>query len=203
MLPPTASSPSPASPSIVCVDGQLSIKQSKPRKHAPFKGFRRMLSMTKTTLPIDIPRESPFNTPLDRSYQSLSSFSEASRCSSATSLSSCDAFDTGSPPSVPLPADYQRPWQETVAMKRSARAAKLPEAWLIPEHCLPGPEVINVTDWCNTCGFFGREELLITNSTACEIVENIASGHWTSMAVLQAFCHRAAVAQRKLTLQLF
>lgn len=175
------------------VDGQLSIKDRKqPRKS--FKGFRRMLSMTKT-LPIDIPRDSPSNTPLERSYQSLSSFSEASRCSSATSLSSEASYSEPTP--VPLPVEYQRPWQEIVASKRASRAAKLPEAWLIPESCFPGSDVINVSDWCNDCGFFSREELLITNATACEIVENIASGYWTSMAVLQAFCHRATVAQRE------
>lgn len=150
------------------------------------------------TLPIDIPRESPSETPLARSYQTLSSFSEASRCSSATSLSSSEASYSEQTTSVPLPKEYQRPWQEIVADKRASRSAKLPEAWLIPESCFPGPEILNVSEWCNTCGLFSREELIMTNSTACEIVENIASGHWTSMTVLQAFCHRATVAQQVL-----
>ena len=88
-------------------------------------------------------------------------------------------------------------WQITAFLKRQKRAASFPSAWLLPDSALPGPDVVNVADWCSSSDHLTPLEQSITASTACEIVERIASGQWTSLQVVQAFCHRASTAQRK------
>lgn len=88
-------------------------------------------------------------------------------------------------------------WQITAFLKRQQRAAKFPSVWLLPDSALPGPDVVNVVDWCNSSSHLSPLEQCITASTACVIVDRIAKREWTSLQVMQAFCHRASTAQRE------
>lgn len=61
---------------------------------------------------------------------------------------------------------------------------------------MPDVSVRDVQDWPLKTGFFTSEELEITDATASDVVKQIASRTWSSKAVTQAICKRAAVAQQ-------
>jgi amidase len=92
----------------------------------------------------------------------------------------------------------REPWQDIVARKRAQRDAKIPSEWKIPKELLPTAETDFVQDFPATSGFFTERELLITESTASEIVEKIANADYTAVEVIKAVCKRAAVAQQLL-----
>ena len=87
-------------------------------------------------------------------------------------------------------------WEEIGARKRNERTQKIPENWIIPSHLMPGDNVQNVQNWPAASGFFTSEELAITESTASEVVDKIASGVWKARSVTEAVCKRASVAQQ-------
>jgi amidase len=89
-------------------------------------------------------------------------------------------------------------WQEIAAQKRDQRASRIPPEWRIPENLLPPAKAACVQDWPSTSGFFTDRELLISESTASEIVQKIAARQWSSYEVTKAVCKRAAVAQQLL-----
>lgn len=88
------------------------------------------------------------------------------------------------------------PWQDVAARKREERDSKIPPQWRVPKDLLPSAETDFVQDFPARSGFFSESELLITELTASEIVENIAKGEYTAVEVVQAVCKRAAVAQQ-------
>jgi amidase len=87
-------------------------------------------------------------------------------------------------------------WEEIGARKRNERTQKIPENWIIPSHLMPGDNVQDVQNWPAASGFFTSEELAITESTASEVVDKIASGVWKARSVTEAVCKRASVAQQ-------
>ncbi|KAI1879020.1 hypothetical protein JX265_003197 [Neoarthrinium moseri] len=90
----------------------------------------------------------------------------------------------------------REPWQEIAARKQAERVSKLPSEWLIPKPLLPPTEQSFVQDFPTSSGFFTDKELLITESTASEVVGKIATGEWTALEVTKAICKRTAVAQQ-------
>jgi amidase len=86
------------------------------------------------------------------------------------------------------------PWQQIAAQKRNERAQKIPEKWRISPSFKPYEDCEDVQDWPQTSGFFTAQELLITESTATEVVTKIASGEWKAKDVVEAICKRASVA---------
>lgn len=88
------------------------------------------------------------------------------------------------------------PWQQIAAQKRDERAQKIPEKWRIPPSFKPYEDCEDVQDWPETSGFFTAQELIITESTATEVVTKIASGEWKAKDVVEAICKRASVAQQ-------
>ena len=87
-------------------------------------------------------------------------------------------------------------WQDIAAGKKQQRTRKIPKQWTIPIDQLPADKVQDVQDWPHTSGFFTPKELEITECTASEVVQKIATGKWTSLEVMQAICKRASVAQQ-------
>ncbi|KAI9741290.1 MAG: putative amidase [Cirrosporium novae-zelandiae] len=94
--------------------------------------------------------------------------------------------------------DSKPSWQRIGEAKRADRAAKIPTEWIIPTDIIPSKETKDVQDWPKTSGFFTPEELMITESTASEVVSKIARGEWKAQQVLSAVSKRAAVAQQLL-----
>ncbi|KAF2820221.1 amidase [Ophiobolus disseminans] len=87
-------------------------------------------------------------------------------------------------------------WQKIASAKRDALAASIPEEYRVPQQQLPLESQLDVTIWPKESGWFTAEELEITDSTALQILEKIASKSWTSEKVTRAFCKRAAAAQQ-------
>lgn len=81
-----------------------------------------------------------------------------------------------------------RPWEEIAAAKQKQRMERIPKKWIMPTDILPDESAHNVQDWPHSSGFFTDEELVITESTATEVVKNIASGKWKSKEVIEAVC---------------
>jgi amidase len=92
----------------------------------------------------------------------------------------------------------KEPWQDVVARKRAQRESKIPEEWRIPPELLLLAEANNVQNFPAESGMFTARELLITESTASEVVRKIAKAEWTAVEVVKALCKRAAVAQQLL-----
>jgi amidase len=87
-------------------------------------------------------------------------------------------------------------WQDIAAEKKRQRTEKIRKQWTIPAHQLPADKDQDVQDWPHISGFFTPKELEITESTASEVVQKVATGNWTSQEVMQAICKRASVAQQ-------
>jgi amidase len=87
-------------------------------------------------------------------------------------------------------------WRQIATQKREERAHKIPEEWRIPPSFKPFEDCHDVQDWPETSGFFTVQELIITESTASEVVKRIAAGEWRAKDVVEAICKRASVAQQ-------
>ena len=93
-------------------------------------------------------------------------------------------------------ASTRESWQDVAAAKRANILATIPSKWLIPKHLMPSDDVLDVTTFPGSSGFFTKEELEITAASASEIVAQISSKVWTAEAVTLAFCKAASVAHQ-------
>jgi amidase len=87
-------------------------------------------------------------------------------------------------------------WEQIAANKRSALAEQIPLEYRIPSHLFPPHDQLDVTTFPRESGWFDERELEITESSATNILNKIASRSWTSEQVTRAFCKRAAAAQQ-------
>jgi amidase len=90
----------------------------------------------------------------------------------------------------------EKKWEKVASAKREALAASIPHEYRVPQDQLPPESQLDVTTWPKESGWFTAEELEITDSTATQILQKIASKSWSSEAVTRAFCKRAAAAQQ-------
>jgi amidase len=90
----------------------------------------------------------------------------------------------------------QSTWKETVADKRARVQAAIPREWLVAQSDLPGPEVLDVSTFPDTCGRLVDQELTITNSSVEELLPKLASGEWFAVDVTTAFYKRAIIAHQ-------
>lgn len=72
----------------------------------------------------------------------------------------------------------------------------IPAEWRIPDDKLPPPEQLNVTDLPFKTGLLTEKDIVITNTSAIDIVINVAHAVWTAEDVTRAFCKRAAIAHQ-------
>lgn len=83
-------------------------------------------------------------------------------------------------------------WKTLAAEKKSQLEASIPPEWRIKT--LPTGD--SVMSFPGRSGILTLEELNITESPATELVQDLASGKLSSVAVTTAFCKRAALAQQ-------
>lgn len=83
-------------------------------------------------------------------------------------------------------------WEAKAADKKSRITATIPAEWLLKS--LPTED--NVMGVPKSSGIMTVEELAITESTAVDLVSQMAAGELTSVAVTTAFCKRAALAHQ-------
>jgi amidase len=85
-------------------------------------------------------------------------------------------------------------WEEIAADKRARIAASIPPEWRITSL----PSDINVMNYPKASGIMSALELSITESSATDLVAQLAAGELTSVAVTTAFLKRAALAHQLL-----
>ena len=84
-------------------------------------------------------------------------------------------------------------WQERVNAKIAQRDARIPVEWRLRD--VPSPDALpNVLNYIRS--FLSAEELTITESSAVDLVAQLAAGALTAVTVCKAFCHRTALAQQ-------
>lgn len=83
-------------------------------------------------------------------------------------------------------------WEKIAADKRARIEASIPQEWRIKSM----PTEDSVMDFPKTSGIMTAEELTITESSATDLVAQMAAGKLTSVAVTTAFCKRAALAHQ-------
>ncbi|PMD62637.1 amidase [Hyaloscypha bicolor E] len=83
-------------------------------------------------------------------------------------------------------------WEKTAADKKARIAASIPEEWRIKT--LPTED--SVMNFPKVSGIMSLEEIAITESSASDLVAQMAAGKLTSVAVTTAFCKRAALAHQ-------
>lgn len=84
-----------------------------------------------------------------------------------------------------------------IALRR--REAAIPKELLLPESVLKSlPQ--DLTTVPRSSGHFTSEELEIIESNAEDILSNIKTRKWTSLAVTKAFCKASIVAQQLVSL---
>jgi amidase len=83
-------------------------------------------------------------------------------------------------------------WKTLAAEKKSNLEASIPTEWRIKT--LPTDD--SVMSFPGRSEILTREELNITESSATELVQDLASGKLSSVAVTTAFCKRGALAQQ-------
>lgn len=86
-------------------------------------------------------------------------------------------------------------YKDVAAQKQADRDAKL-SRWSLAADGLPPGDVLDVSDFPDRSGHLSPRELEITKSEARCIVERTATGAWTAVEVLTAFCKRTALAQQ-------
>lgn len=83
-------------------------------------------------------------------------------------------------------------WEKTAADKKARITASIPKEWLLKEK----PTEDSVMGYPKKSGIMTAEEIAITESTAVDLVAQMAAGNLTSVAVTTAFCKRAALAHQ-------
>jgi amidase len=89
-------------------------------------------------------------------------------------------------------------WEDIAASKQEALLKSIPTKWIIPTHLIPPESQLDVTTFPAQSGWFTEKELEMTSKSASEVLQNLASGKWTSVEVTSAFCKRAAAAHQLL-----
>ena len=83
-------------------------------------------------------------------------------------------------------------WEQVVEDKRARLEASIPSEWRVKSK----PTEDSVMAYPKQSGIMTPEELSITESSAVDLVAQLASGKLTSVAVTTAFCKRAALAHQ-------
>ncbi len=89
-------------------------------------------------------------------------------------------------------------WEKTASDKKARIAASIPQEWRLKSE----PTEDSVMDYPKKSGIMSDDEIAITESTATELVAQMASGKLTSVAVTTAFCKRAALAHQLVRMNL-
>ncbi|KAF2854988.1 amidase [Plenodomus tracheiphilus IPT5] len=91
-------------------------------------------------------------------------------------------------------------WETLCTSKRSSVFAKIPKSWLLPSSLrstFHEKSTLNVLDIPRKSGILTPEELNLTeNYDATQLVQLMSTGQLSSLAVVTAFCKRAAIAQQ-------
>lgn len=96
--------------------------------------------------------------------------------------------------------DEKRDWKAIAAQKQQDRQARLPVKWLIQAQDLPSKEVLDVMPLIVERKCLNEEELAVTGLSVVDLAAAIKERTYTALAVVEAFAHRASIAQQLVNL---
>ena len=86
-------------------------------------------------------------------------------------------------------------WQKIAHQKRQAVLQLIPTAWTLPIDLPPAEEQRDVTGHIIE-SFLTSQEIIFTQADAVEVTRRTSWGEWKARDVVEAFCHRAALAHQ-------
>lgn len=87
-------------------------------------------------------------------------------------------------------------WKDTIAAENARLDSTIPKEW---RAAAPKDKAFFMS-WPRDSGILTDAELRLTETNAVELVQKLATGEVTSVAVTTAFCKRAALAQQLVSL---
>jgi amidase len=86
-------------------------------------------------------------------------------------------------------------WNTQGEAKRQSVLNLIPDKWRLKDPVPPAAELRDVTgNYIRQ--FLTERETEITETDAVDIVAQTSTGNWTAVEVIEAFCHRAALAHQ-------
>jgi amidase len=83
-------------------------------------------------------------------------------------------------------------WKDTIAAENARLDSTIPKEW---RATVPKDKALFMS-WPRDSGILTDSELRLTETNAVDLVQKLATGEVTSVAVTTAFCKRAALAQQ-------
>jgi amidase len=90
----------------------------------------------------------------------------------------------------------EKDWKSIAQRKQRERLGLLPTKWTIDSSQLPADSTLDVTQLCDTLEWLDKEELAITGLSVVELAAAIRDGKYSSTTVIEAYAHRATIAQQ-------
>jgi amidase len=90
----------------------------------------------------------------------------------------------------------KKDWKAIAAQKQQERQDRLPTRWLIQDEDLPSKDVFDVTQFIAENKWLNEEELAITGLSVIDLAAAIKERQYTALAVVEAYAHRATIAQQ-------
>lgn len=84
-------------------------------------------------------------------------------------------------------------WQVKAQKGKDLLHNSVPKQWLVPTEQLPSVTQKNVTDFPRQSGLLTERELIITESSATELVKGMGKGGLTAEEVVVAFLKRSVL----------
>jgi amidase len=90
----------------------------------------------------------------------------------------------------------EKDWKSIAQRKQQDRLGLLPTKWTIDSGQFPADSTLDVTQLCDTLEWLNEEELAITGLSVVELAAAIRDGKYSSTTVIEAYAHRATIAQQ-------
>jgi amidase len=90
----------------------------------------------------------------------------------------------------------EKDWKSIAQRKQQERLSLLPTKWTIDSSQLPADNTLDVTQLCDTLEWLNEEELAITGLLVVELAAAIKDVKYSSTTVIEAYAHRATIAQQ-------
>lgn len=88
----------------------------------------------------------------------------------------------------------EKDWQLIAKQKQDERESRIPSKWRIKD--LPSKDILEFTRLVEEFKWLNERELEITALSAVELAKAIKGGKYTSVAVVEAYAHRATIAHQ-------
>jgi len=87
-------------------------------------------------------------------------------------------------------------WSDIATKKQKATFDKIPKDWLLPKDKVPTDSERNVLQVPKESKILTEREVMITETSMADALQQLRSGKWSSVEVTKAICKRAAIAHQ-------